>query len=129
MFRQSVFLLSNIRTFLFEAEKKLMAISLAGRACHLRVSWEGTGVNDVMCHSSLHSSCSSTQLTNTQPHTAPSLSKVFQHRFLSPHIETGADLQHTHMLSNRQDWIKRGFVLDCNSWIPFALWIWEAVRR
>lgn len=90
-------------------------------------------MNDVLIWSRQsipHSSSSSTQLTNTplMPQ-APVKTSDITSCHHTEKLEQRTDLQHTHMLSDHQDWIKLGFVLNCNSWIPLALWIWEAERR
>lgn len=111
-----------------------MAIRHACKVCHLRVVWEGTGVNEVLMfgESSLPPAFL-LQLHSAHKHAAQPQASVKSSDITSCHhtekLEQRTDLHHTHMVLNHQDWMKLGFVLDCKSWIPLALWIWVAERK
>lgn len=61
-------------------------------------------------------SCIPAQLSSQTSQTASVKSANITSCHHTEKLEQQRDLHRTHMVSNYQDWIKLGFVLDCNSW-------------
>lgn len=75
--------------------------------------WEGTAVNGVLCHSSLHSSRSPQRREFTA----------------SIPVSTHTPEQQPYMLSDRLDCVEQASALERDSWsAAAAAWRWEAVR-